>query len=152
MFISNGILFNHESPRRGETFVTQKIVKAAARIKQGFQKELFLGNLSARRDIGYAPEYVDAMHCMLQQDQPDDFVIATEETHTIREMVDVVFSHFNLDWTDWVRIDSKYYRPTDVAVLQGDASKAKRILGWQAKTKWRDLLILMAESALGELR
>jgi GDPmannose 4,6-dehydratase len=152
MFIANGMLFNHDSPRRGETFVTQKIVKAAAKIKLGQQDILLLGNLDARRDIGYAPEYVSAMYLMIQQAVPDDFVIATGETHSIREMLDVVFSHFNLEWDRYVRIDSKYLRPTEVEVLQGDSSKAKRVLGWEAKTGWKDLLILMAEHALGGLR
>jgi GDPmannose 4,6-dehydratase len=151
-FVSNGILFNHESPRRGETFVTRKITKAAARISKGLQNELLLGNLNARRDIGYAKEYVEAMWLMLQQEKPDDFVIATGETHSIEEMLDVVFGHIGLVWEDYVGIDEKYYRPTEVDLLLGDSSKAKQLLGWEPKTKWDELLTMMVDHDLGELR
>jgi GDPmannose 4,6-dehydratase len=149
MHVSNGILFNHESPRRGETFVTRKIVKAAVRIKHGLQKELALGNLDARRDWGYAKEYVEAMWLMLQQPTPDDFVIATGETHTIRELLDVAFDYVNLSWKNYVKQDPKYYRPTEVDILQGDASKARRILGWKPKTTFEELIRLMVEAELG---
>ena len=143
---SNGILFNHESPRRGETFVTRKITRALARIKAGLQQKLFLGNLDAKRDWGYAKEYVEAMWLMLQQEKPDDYVIATGETHTIREFLDVSFGHVGLDWKKYVEIDPRYYRPTEVELLIGDASKAKRQLGWEPKTKFADLVRLMAEA------
>jgi GDPmannose 4,6-dehydratase len=149
MHVSNGILFNHESPRRGETFVTRKIVKAAVRIKRGLQKELALGNLSARRDWGYAREYVEAMWLMLQQPTPDDFVIATGETHTVRELLDVAFDYVNLSWKNFVTEDPRYYRPTEVDILQGDASKAKRVLGWEPKTTFVELVQLMMEAELG---
>ena len=145
LFACNGILFNHESPRRGETFISRKVTKAARRIAQGKQKELVIGNLSARRDWGYAPEYVYAMWLMLQQPVPDDFVIATGETHWISELLDIAFTRVGLDWTDWVRMDDKYFRPTEVDVLQGDASKAKRILGWTPKTKFKELIELMVD-------
>jgi GDPmannose 4,6-dehydratase len=146
MFISNGILFNHESPRRGETFISRKVTKAARRIATGKQKELLLGNLSARRDWGYAPEYVYAMWLMLQQSVPDDFVIATGETHWISELLDIAFTRVGLDWTDWVRMDDKYFRPTEVDVLQGDASKAKRVLGWEPKVRFKELIELMVDA------
>jgi len=152
MHISNGILFNHESPRRGETFVTHKITKAAARIKMGLQDKLLLGNLSARRDIGFAKEYVEAMWLMLQQSIASDYVIATGETHSIKEMLDVVFTHVGLDWTKYVGIDERYFRPTEVELLQGDATKAKKELGWEPKVKWDELLIVMVEEDLKELR
>ena len=148
MFASNGILFNHESPRRGETFVTHKVTKAAALIKLGLQNKLALGNLDAKRDWGYAKEFVEAMWLMLQQSSPDDFVIATGETHTIRELLDVAFEHVGLNWSDYVEIDPKYYRPTEVDTLQGDASKAKKILGWEPKTKFRELIELMVDEDL----
>ena len=122
---SNGILFNHESPRRGETFVTRKITRAVARIKAGLQKKLYLGNLDAKRDWGYAHEYVEAMWLMLQQDKPDDYVIATGETHTIREFLDLAFQHAGLEWEKYVEIDPRYYRPAEVDLLIGDAAKAK---------------------------
>jgi GDPmannose 4,6-dehydratase len=152
MHISNGILFNHESPRRGETFVTHKMTKAAARIKMGLQDKLLLGNLSARRDIGFAKEYVEAMWLMLQQSIASDYVIATGETHSIKEMLDVVFTHVGLDWTKYVGIDERYFRPTEVELLQGDATKAKKELGWEPKVKWDELLIVMVEEDLKELR
>src|SRR3954471_10219892 len=128
---SNGILFNHESPRRGETFVTRKITRAVARIKAGVQKKLYLGNLDAKRDWGYAPEYVEAMWMMLQQDKPDDYVIATGETHSIREFLDLAFQHAGLDYEKHVEIDSRYYRPAEVDLLIGDPSKARKLLGWK---------------------
>lgn len=146
LFACNGILFNHESPRRGRTFVTRKITNAAVNIARGIQKELPLGNLDAKRDWGYAKEYVEAMWLMLQQPKPDDFVIATGETHTIRELLDVAFRRVNLDWTRYVTVDPKYYRPTEVDVLLGDASKAKLVLGWEPKTKFKELIQLMVDS------
>jgi GDPmannose 4,6-dehydratase len=146
LFACNGILFNHESPRRGETFVTRKITRAAARIKAGLQDKLYLGNLDAKRDWGYAKEYVEAMWLMLQQDEPDDFVIATGETHSVREFLEETFSYHELDWREYVEIDQKYYRPAEVDVLVGDASKAKRLLNWAPQTKFKDLARLMAEA------
>jgi GDPmannose 4,6-dehydratase len=146
MHASNGILFNHESPRRGETFVTRKITRALARIKAGLQKDLYLGNLDAKRDWGYAPEYVEAQWRILQQDQGDDFVIATGETHSIREFLDASFGYVNLDWNDYVKIDPRYYRPAEVDLLIGDASKAKKILGWQPKTTFAELVQIMVKA------
>lgn len=146
MHISSGILFNHESPRRGETFVTRKVTKAASRIYRGLQRDVYLGNLDAKRDWGYAKEYVEAMWRMLQQPTPDDFVIATGETHTIRELLTIAFERVGLDWADHVAIDPKYYRPTEVDVLQGDASKAKRVLGWEPKTSFKELVELMVDA------
>jgi GDPmannose 4,6-dehydratase len=146
MHASNGILFNHESPRRGETFVTRKITRAAARIKAGLQEKLYLGNLEAKRDWGYAPEYVEAMWLMLQQDKPDDYVIATGETHSIREFLDLSFGHAGLEWQKYVEIDPHYYRPAEVDLLIGDASKAKKQLGWMPKTKFPELVRIMTEA------
>jgi GDPmannose 4,6-dehydratase len=146
LFACNGILFNHESPRRGRTFVTRKITDAAVRIKQGNLKELPLGNLDAKRDWGYAKEYVEAMWLMLQQEAPNDFVIATGETHTIRELLDVAFERVGLDWKDFVTVDPRYYRPTEVDILLGDANKAKKMLGWESKTKFKDLIRLMVDA------
>ena len=146
LFACNGILFNHESPRRGETFVTRKVTRAARRIAAGLQNDLFLGNLDAKRDWGYAKEYVEAMWLMLQQPKPDDFVIATGETHTIRELLTIAFERVGLDWTDHVAIDPKYYRPTEVDVLQGDASKAKRVLGWEPKMSFKELITRMVDA------
>ena len=143
---SSGILFNHESPRRGETFVTRKITRALARIKAGLQQKLFLGNLDAKRDWGFAKEYVEAMWLMLQQEKPGDYVIATGETHTIREFLDVSFGHVGLDWKKHVEVDPRYYRPAEVELLIGDASKAKRQLGWEPKTKFADLARLMVDA------
>jgi GDPmannose 4,6-dehydratase len=143
LFACNGILFNHESPRRGETFVTRKVTRAVARIKAGTQDKLYLGNLDAKRDWGYAKEYVEAMWLMLQQDQPDDYIIATGETHSVKEFVSEAFGCADLDWRDYVEIDPKYYRPSEVDVLVGDASKAKRILGWEPRTRFKDLVRLM---------
>jgi GDPmannose 4,6-dehydratase len=151
MFAVNGILFNHESPRRGETFVTRKITRAAARIKLGLQKKLYLGNLEARRDWGYAPEYVEAMWLMLQQDSPEDFVIATGESHSVREFLEEVFSHLDLDWREYVEIDPRYFRPTEVECLLGDASKAKQRLGWQPRVTFKELARLMVEADLQAL-
>ena len=146
LFACNGILFNHESPRRGETFVTRKITKAAARIKLGLQQALFLGNLDAKRDWGYAGDYVEAMWLMLQQDEPDDYVVATGETHTVREFLDVAFGHLGLDWQRYVRIDPRYYRPTEVDLLIGDPAKAQRQLGWKPTVDFHQLGIMMVEA------
>jgi GDPmannose 4,6-dehydratase len=146
LFACNGILFNHESPRRGETFVTRKITKAAARIKLGLQQELFLGNLDAKRDWGYAGDYVEAMWLMLQQDHPDDYVVATGETHTVREFLDVAFGHLGLDWQRYVQIDPRYYRPTEVDLLIGDPAKAQRQLGWKPTVDFHQLGIMMVEA------
>jgi GDPmannose 4,6-dehydratase len=151
MFAVNGILFNHESPRRGETFVTRKITRAAARIKLGLQKKLYLGNLEARRDWGYAPEYVEAMWLMLQQDDPEDFVIATGESHSVREFLEEVFAHIDLDWREYVEIDPRYFRPTEVECLLGDAGKAKERLGWQSRVTFKELARLMVEADLQAL-
>ncbi|MFM8420740.1 MAG: GDP-mannose 4,6-dehydratase [Verrucomicrobiota bacterium] len=149
---SNGILFNHESPRRGETFVTRKITKAAACIKLGHQDKLFLGNLDAKRDWGYAKEYVEAMWLMLQQPEPDDYVIATNETHTIQECLEVAFAHVDLDWRHHVEIDPRYYRPAEVDLLIGDYSKAKAKLGWEPKTRFKALIELMVDADLSLIR
>jgi len=146
MFTCNGILFNHESPRRGETFVTRKITRAIADIKAGLQDKLYLGNLDAKRDWGYAKEYVEAMWLMLQQDKPEDFVIATGETHSVREFLEEAFSYANLDWEKYVEIDKRYFRPAEVEVLQGDASKAKKLLGWEPKVKFQELVHLMVDA------
>src|ERR1043166_5274931 len=143
---SSGILFNHESPRRGETFVTRKITRAVAHIAAGLQNKLYLGNLDAKRDWGYAKEYVEAMWLMLQQDKPDDYVIATNETHSIREFLDAAFGHVGLDWKKHVPIDPRYYRPAEVELLIGDSSKARRVLGWEPKTKFIDLVKLMVDA------
>ena len=143
---SNGILFNHESPRRGETFVTRNITRAVAAIKQGLQSELFLGNLEAKRDWGYAPEYVEAMWRMLQQDNGDDFVIATGETHTVREFVEAAFEAANLDWKKYVKHDPRYERPAEVDLLIGDSAKAKNILGWEPKVRFKDLVRIMVDA------
>jgi GDPmannose 4,6-dehydratase len=148
---SNGILFNHESPRRGETFVTRKITRAVARIKAGVQKKLYLGNLDAKRDWGYAPEFVEAMWLMLQQDKPDDYVVATGEIHTIRDFLDLSFGHAGLEWQKYVEIDPKYYRPAEVDVLIGDASKAKKQLGWVPKTKFPELVRIMTDADIALL-
>jgi len=149
MFACNGILFNHESPRRGETFVTRKITRAVARIHAGIQDRLFLGNLDARRDWGYAPEYVEAMWLMLQQDEPEDFVIATGEAHTVREFAEQAFGRVGLDWERHVEIDPRYFRPSEVDVLLGDPSKADGRLGWKATMSFRDLVATMVD---GDIR
>lgn len=148
MFASNGILFNHESPRRGETFVTRKITKAAVRILQGKQDYLYLGNLEAKRDWGYAKDYVEAMYLMLQQPKPDDFVIATGETHTVKEFLQEAFNYVGLHWEERVKIDPAYFRPTEVDLLLGDPSKAEGILGWKPKTTFTGLVKLMMEAEL----
>lgn len=149
---SNGILFNHESPRRGETFVTRKITRAVARIKAGLQKKLYMGNLDAQRDWGYAPEYVEAMWLMLQQDQPDDYVIATGETHTVREFLQVAFGRAGLDWEKYVELDPRYLRPTEVDLLIGDPSKAKKQLNWAPKVGFRQLVEIMVDADIEALR
>ena len=146
MHASNGILFNHESPRRGESVVTRKITLAAARIKLGLQKRLALGNLESKRDWGYAKEYVEAMWLMLQQPEGDDYVVATNETHTIAECLDVAFGTVGLNWRDHVDIDSRFFRPAEVDLLIGDPAKAKRKLGWEPKTKFKALIELMVDS------
>lgn len=148
LFACSGILFNHESPRRGENFVTRKITLAAARIKAGRQKEFYLGNLDSKRDWGYAKEYVEGMWLMLQQDQPDDYVLATNETHTIKEFLDAAFGHVNLDWHDHVRFDERFLRPAEVDLLIGDYSKAKNKLGWEPKTRMKALAELMVDADL----
>jgi GDPmannose 4,6-dehydratase len=148
LFACNGILFNHESPRRGETFVTRKITKAAARIKLGVQQDLFLGNLDAKRDWGFAGDYIEAMWMMLQAKTPADYVIATGETHTVKEMLELAFDRLQLDWKQHVKIDQKYYRPTEVDLLIGDASKAKKELGWQPKVRFQELIAMMVDADL----
>jgi GDPmannose 4,6-dehydratase len=146
LFACNGILFNHESPRRGETFVTRKITRAIAHIQAGLQDKLYLGNLDAKRDWGYAKEYVEAMWLMLQQDQPDDYVIATNETHSVREFLEVAFAHAGLDWRKYVEIDPNYLRPAEVDLLIGDYSKARTKLGWSPKTTFNALAKLMVDA------
>ena len=146
LFACNGILFNHESPRRGETFVTRKITRAVARIKAGLQSKLYLGNLDAQRDWGYAKEYVAAMWLMLQQDKPEDYVIATGETHSVRDFLTEAFSYADLDWQEYVELDEKYLRPAEVDLLIGDASKARDMLGWQSSTTFKDLVKLMVDA------
>jgi GDPmannose 4,6-dehydratase len=146
LFACNGILFNHESPRRGETFVTRKITRAATRIKFGLQDKLFLGNLEAKRDWGFAGDYVEAMWLMLQQDKPDDYIVATGESHSVREFVDEVFSYLDLDWQKYVEIDQRYFRPTEVDYLQGDASKAKKVLKWEPKVTFKELARMMTDA------
>jgi len=146
MYACNGILFNHESPRRGETFVTRKITRAATRIKEGLQDKLFLGNLDAKRDWGFAGDYVEAMWLMLQQEEPQDFVIATGETHSVREFLDEVFGILDLDWHKHVAIDERYFRPAEVDLLLGDASKARKKLGWKPKVTFKALARMMTEA------
>jgi GDPmannose 4,6-dehydratase len=148
MHASNGILFNHEGPRRGETFVTRKITRAVARIKRGLQKELVLGNLNARRDWGYAGDFVEAMWLMLQQDRPDDYVVATGEMHTVREFCELAFDYVGLPWEPFVRVDTKYFRPSEVDALCGNPSKAFKQLGWKPKTSFADLVAMMVENDL----
>lgn len=150
MFACNGILFNHESPRRGEEFVTKKITKALAQIARKQQDKLFLGNLDAKRDWGYAKEYVEVMWLMMQQPKPDDFVIATGETHTVREFLDEASAYLGLRWEDHVEIDPVYFRPAEVSLLLGDASKAKRILGWEPKVKFQELVRIMMDAELAK--
>jgi len=146
IWVANGILFNHESPRRGQTFVTRKITRALARIKLGIQKKLYLGNLEAKRDWGYAPEYVEAMWLMLQQEKPDDYVIATGENHTVREFLDEAFSCFGMDWEKYVEIDPLQFRPTEVNSLLGNPTKAKNILKWEPKVKFKELVKIMVDA------
>lgn len=148
---SNGILFNHESPRRGETFVTRKITRAVARIKAGVQDKLFLGNLDAKRDWGYAADYVEAMWLMLQQDEADDYVIATGETHSVREFLDEAFGHVDIDWQKHVEIDPKYFRPAEVDLLIGDATKARTKLGWAPKVRFGELVRMMVDADVAQL-
>jgi len=152
IFACNGILFNHTSPRRGETFVSRKITRAAARIKLGMQKKLFLGNLDAKRDWGYAKEYVDAMWMIMQQPEPDDYVIASGETHSVREFLDEAFGYLDMDWKPYVEIDPRYFRPSEVDILIGDASKARQKLGWRPKTTFRELVRLMIDAEVQALQ
>ena len=146
IFACNGILFNHESPRRGETFVTRKITMAIANILAGKQKKLYLGNMEAKRDWGYAPDFVEAMYLMMQCEKPDDFVIATGETHTVREFVEEAFRIAGLNWKEYVEIDNRYFRPTEADILIGDYSKAKRELGWEPRVKFKELVKIMVEA------
>ena len=146
MFASNGILFNHESPRRGETFVTRKITRALASILAGKQDKLYLGNLDARRDWGYAPDYVAAMWKMMQLDRPDDFVIGTGESHSVREFLDEAFGYVDLDWNEYVEIDPRYYRPTEVDYLMADSSKGREVIGWEPRVYFRDLVRVMVDA------
>lgn len=148
MFACSGILFNHESPRRGETFVTRKITRAAARIKLGLQQRLYLGNLDARRDWGFAGDYVEAMWLMLQASTPDDYVVATGESHTVREFLELAFGHLELDWRPWVEIDPRYFRPTEVDVLEGNASRARARLGWRPRVGFTELVRMMVDADL----
>ncbi len=148
IFASNGILFNHESPRRGETFVTRKITRAATQIKLGLKEKLYLGNLDSKRDWGFAGDYVEAMWMMLQQEKPDDFVIATGETHSVREFAQKVFAKLGLDYNKYVIVDQRYFRPTEVDVLLGDSAKAKKILGWQPKINFENLIDMMIAADL----
>jgi GDPmannose 4,6-dehydratase len=148
LFACNGILFNHESERRGETFVSRKITRAATRIKLGLQDKLYLGNLDARRDWGYARDYVEAMWLMMQAEEADDFVIATGETHSIREFLDEAFGYLDMDWNKYVEIDPRYFRPTEVDLLLGDATKARQLLGWEPKVGFKELVRLMVDSDL----
>jgi GDPmannose 4,6-dehydratase len=150
--MTNGILFNHESPRRGETFVTRKITMAAARIKLGLQDKLFLGNLEAVRDWGFAPEYVNSMWMMLQQESPDDYVIATGEGATVRQFCDAAFTHLDLDYRDFVQTEERYVRPTEVDALIGDPTKAELTIGWKAKTHWKELAGIMADADFAKLQ
>ena len=152
LFICCGILFNHESPRRGIPFVTRKITRAAARIKHGLENKLFLGNLDAKRDWGFAGDYVEAMWLMLQQDRPDDYVIATGESHSVREVLDVAFGALGLDWKPYVQIDPRYFRPTEVDHLQGDFSKAKKQLQWAPKVKFAELITMMVKADEEDVR
>jgi GDPmannose 4,6-dehydratase len=146
LFACNGILFNHESPRRGETFVTRKITRAATRIREGLQKKLYLGNLDAKRDWGFAGDYVEAMWLMLQHEKPDDFVVATGQTHSVREFLDEVFGYLSLDWKKYVEVDPRYFRPAEVDLLLGDAAKAKRLLAWTPKITFKALARMMTDA------
>jgi len=151
MYACNGILFNHESPRRGETFVTRKITRAVARIQAGLQKKLYMGNLDAKRDWGYAKEYVEAMWLMLQQNKPDDYVVATGKTHSVREFLEESFKYVGLDYKKYVEFDQRYLRPAEVDLLVGDASKAKKKLGWKPKTSFKELVKIMVDADIEEL-
>jgi len=152
MFICCGILFNHESPRRGIPFVTRKITRTAARIRHGLEKKLYLGNLDAKRDWGFAGDYVEAMWLMLQQDKPDDYVVATGESHSVREVLDITFGALELDWKKYVEIDPRYFRPTEVDHLHGDPSKAKKMLGWNPKVSFRGLIEMMVKADEEDVR
>jgi len=152
MHASNGILFNHESERRGETFVTRKVTRAVAHIKHGLQQKLYMGNLDSKRDWGYAPDYVEAMWLMLQQEQADDYVVATGETHTVREFVELAFEHAGLAWKKHVELDERYLRPTEVDLLLGDPSKAKKKLGWKPKVTFTELVKRMVDHDVEEVR
>jgi GDPmannose 4,6-dehydratase len=143
LFICNGILFNHESPRRGETFVTRKVTRAVGRIKEGLQDKVYLGNLEARRDWGFAGDYVEAMWLMLQQEAPEDYIVATGEAHSVRDLVELAFAAAGLDWRNHVAVDARYFRPTEVDALRGDAGKARRMLGWQPRVQFADLVHMM---------
>ena len=145
LFATNGILFNHESPRRGETFVTRKITMGLSKIKAGLTDKLYLGNLEAKRDWGFAPEYVEAMWAILQHEKPDDFVIGTGETHSIKEFLDEAFGYLNMDWKDYVEIDPRYFRPTEVEYLKADYSKAKKEIGWTPRITFKDLVKVMVD-------
>jgi GDPmannose 4,6-dehydratase len=148
VFVSNGILFNHESPRRGETFVTRKITRAVGRIREGLQDKLFLGNLDAKRDWGFAGDYVEAMWAMLQHDEPDDFVIATGRSFAVREFVEMAFRHADLDWREHLEFDPRYLRPTEVDHLEGDAAKAEAVLGWKPRVGFPELVKMMVDHDL----
>jgi len=148
LFACNGVLFNHESPRRGETFVTRKVTRAATRIKLGLQDRLHMGNLAAKRDWGYAPDYVRGMWLMLQQDEPDDYILATGDTHSVQDLLERVFTGLDLDWREYVSVDPRYFRPTEVDLLVGDASKARAKLGWEPTTSFDELIDLMVEHDL----
>lgn len=151
MYACSGILFNHESPRRGETFVTRKITRAVANIRHGLQNELYLGNLDAKRDWGYARDYVEAMWLMLQQDKADDYVVATGETHSVQEFVERAFDHAQLDWKKFVKFDKRYMRPAEVDLLIGDATKAKKVLGWKPKVKFDELVTIMVDADMADV-
>ncbi|MEO8659464.1 MAG: GDP-mannose 4,6-dehydratase [Bryobacteraceae bacterium] len=151
MHASSGILFNHESPRRGETFVTRKITRAVARIKYGLQPKLYLGNLDAKRDWGYAPDYVRAMWLMLQQDQPDDYVVGTGEAHSVREFLELAFEHAGLDWRQYVEIDPRFFRPAEVDFLLADAGKARKVLGWEPTVTFRELVQIMTDADIADV-
>jgi GDPmannose 4,6-dehydratase len=150
LFISNGILFNHESPRRGETFVTRKITRAVGRIKSGLQDTLYLGNLEAKRDWGFAGDYVEAMWLMLQQDAPDDYVVATGESHSVREFLEAAFEYADLDWRQYVKTDPRYFRPSEVDDLRGDPAKARAALGWSSKVSLPELVRMMVDHDLDQ--
>lgn len=151
MHATNGILFNHESPRRGETFVTRKISRAVARIKSGLQKELYLGNIDAKRDWGFAPDYVEGMWRMLQTDEPDDYILSTNETHSVREFIEEAFTHVGLDWKEYVKHDERYERPAEVELLIGDYSKSKEKLGWEPTVRFKELVQIMVDADLKEV-